>query len=195
MTTNSRDKKETEQPEPETMNGSAKVNDDAEQAVNDEAEGQESDDAPEQGDDLKYAVAEAKDKYLRLYSEFENYRRRTSKERIDLIKNATEDLVAKLLPVLDDFERARKALPQDEGNEALQGIDLIYNKFKSTLTSTGLKEMQDLEEAEFNPEFHEAIAQIPAPDAALKGKIVDVTEKGYFLNDKVIRFAKVVIGA
>ena len=145
---------------------------------------------------LAQEVEAAKDKYLRLYSEFENFRRRTARERLELIKTANEDLVVSLLPVVDDFERARNAMLDDNEASALkEGVDLIYNKLKNVLVQKGLKAMDDATGLEFNDEYHEAITQIPAPSEELKGKIVEVLEKGYFLNDKVIRFAKVVIGA
>ena len=145
---------------------------------------------------LKAEVQEAKDKYLRLYSEFENFRRRTAKERLDLIRTATEDLMSALLPVMDDFERAQKALEESEDHKATQeGFELIFNKFRNILKQKGLKQMEDKSGAEFNTEFHEAISQMPVGKKKMKGKIIDVVEKGYYLDEKVIRFAKVVIGA
>jgi molecular chaperone GrpE len=145
---------------------------------------------------LKADVQEAKDKYLRLYSEFENFRRRTAKERLELITTATEDLMYALLPVMDDFERAQKALEESEDHKASkEGFDLIYNKFNSILKQKGLKPMEDMSGAVFNTEFHEAISQMPVEKKKMKGKVIDVVEKGYYLDEKVIRFAKVVIGA
>ncbi|MCK5281626.1 MAG: nucleotide exchange factor GrpE [Cyclobacteriaceae bacterium] len=145
---------------------------------------------------LKAEVQEAKDKYLRLYSEFENFRRRTAKERLDLIKTATEDLMSALLPVMDDFERAQKALEESEDHKATQeGFELIFNKFSNILKQKGLKQMEDKTGSEFSTEFHEAISQMPVGKKKMKGKIIDVVEKGYYLDEKVIRFAKVVIGA
>lgn len=144
---------------------------------------------------LKKEVAELKDKYLRLYSEFENFRRRTAKERIDLVKTANEEVLASLLPVLDDFERGLKSMENAKDVSAVkEGVSLIYNKLFKTLSSKGLKPM-DAAGTEFNSELHEAITQIPAPSEDMKGKVVDEVEKGYYLNDKVIRFAKVVIGS
>ncbi len=141
-------------------------------------------------------VAEAKDKYLRLYSEFENFRRRTAKEKLDIINTASRELMVDLLPVMDDFERALKSLRDNDAAEgAIEGMELISNKFQKTLENKGLKVVEVKAGDEFNDEFHEAITQIPAPSEDLAGKIVDVVEKGYFLNDKVIRFAKVVTGA
>lgn len=145
----------------------------------------------------KSELEEQKDKYLRLYSEFENFRRRTAREKQELIRTASEEMAAALLPVLDDFERAIKAFEgeKSEENSTWEGMLLIYTKLKSTLERKGVKVM-DLEAgSEFDAEYQEAITQIPAPDDSLKGKIVDVIEKGYTMGDKVIRFAKVVIGA
>lgn len=145
---------------------------------------------------LRTELQEAKDKYLRLYSEFENFRRRTAREKLDLIKTAGEGVIASLLPVMDDFERAQKALEESEDHRASkEGFELIYNKFRSILTQKGLKAMDDKEGTDFNTEFHEAISQMPVEKKKLKGKVIDVVEKGYFLDEKVIRFAKVVIGA
>lgn len=144
---------------------------------------------------LKGELEESKDKYLRLYSEFDNFRRRNAKERIELIKTASEDLITDLLPILDDFERAEKAFKEQADDKALaEGFGLIKNKFEKTLTSKGLKPMDSEPGIEFDSEIHEAITKIPAPDKKLKGKVVDVVEKGYLLNEKVVRYAKVVIG-
>ena len=141
-------------------------------------------------------LAEMKDKYLRLYSEFENFRRRNAKERLELISNANRELIVDLLPVLDDFERAEEALGQDDQSQNMrQGFELIHKRLKSILKGSGLKEMENQKGADFNTEYHEAIAQVPVEDKKLKGKVYDVVEKGYFLNDKVIRFARVVTGS
>lgn len=146
-------------------------------------------------DKLKDELAEAKDKYLRLYSEFENFRRRTSKEKLDLIQTANEGLISSLIPVIDDFERAEKSFEEEKEIKGLkEGVKLIANKFKNTLENKGLKVMESEQGTEFDPELHEAITQIPAPSEKLKGKVVDVIEKGYFLGEKVVRFAKVVTG-
>jgi molecular chaperone GrpE len=146
---------------------------------------------------LKSEIGELKEKYLRLYSEFENYRRRTSKEKLDLISTANEDLMVELLPVIDDFERAIKAMDQNDADaQAIrEGVLLIFNKLKNVTEKKGLKLMESKPGDSFDTEIHEAISQIPAPEDKLKGKVVDTIEKGYYLNDKVIRFAKVVIGA
>ena len=143
----------------------------------------------------KAELAESKDKYLRLYSEFENYRRRTSKEKLDLIQTANEGLISALLPIIDDFERAEKSAGEDADLKSVrEGMSLIANKFNNILTQKGLKAMESDQGIDFDPELHEAITQIPAPSKKLKGKVVDVIEKGYLLGDKVIRFAKVVTG-
>jgi molecular chaperone GrpE len=143
---------------------------------------------------LKQELALANDKYIRLYSEFDNFRRRTAKEKIDLMNNGAADFFKMMLPVVDDFERALKSINDASDVDALkQGVDLIYTKFKNTLTAKGLKEMESKEQP-FDADLHEAITQIPAPTADLKGKVVDELEKGYYLNDKVIRYAKVVVG-
>ncbi|HLT71122.1 MAG TPA: nucleotide exchange factor GrpE [Cyclobacteriaceae bacterium] len=138
-------------------------------------------------------LSEMKDKYLRLYSEFENFRRRTSREKSELIQSANEQLVQTLLPVLDDFERAEKAVAGNE-NEVTEGFVLIQNKLKKVLDQFGLKPMAIGPGSDFDADTQEAITQVPAPEEKLKGKVVDVVEKGYMLNDKVIRYAKVVVG-
>ena len=137
---------------------------------------------------------ELKEQYLRLYSEFENYRRRTAKERLELIKTASEGVIQEMIPILDDFERAIKAEEMETGEKAVEGRQLIYNKMVKILASKGLKSMDDVVGKKFDAEMHEAITQIPAPSEEFKGKIVDVIERGYLLGDKVVRYAKVVIG-
>jgi molecular chaperone GrpE len=141
---------------------------------------------------LEEDLLDWKNKHHRLYAEFDNYRRRTLKEKADLIKTASESIILELLPVLDDFERAIKA-KEEAKDEDMEGIVLIYNKFKTNLEKKGVKKMNAIGD-EFNPEIHEAIAQIPAPKKKQKNKILDVIESGYMLHDKVIRFAKVVVG-
>lgn len=139
-------------------------------------------------------LAKEKDKFLRLFAEFENYKRRTSKERMDLFKTANQEVLLALLPVLDDFDRAMIQISKSEDELMLKGVELIHNKLKDTLVSKGLEEVEVKAGDAFNADFAEAITQIPAPTADLKGKIVDVLEKGYKLGDKIIRFPKVVIG-
>ena len=136
------------------------------------------------------------DKYLRLYSEFDNYRKRTLKERSDLLKNASEEMVAQLLPVLDDFERALQALdmPSNKNGEShKEGMSLIYNKLRGLLVQKGLEPIEAIGSV-FDVDYHDAVTNIPAPSDDLKGKVVDEVEKGYMLNGKVIRFSKVIVG-
>ena len=141
----------------------------------------------------KAKYAELNDKYLRLFSEFDNHRKRTAKEKLDLMATASENVIKDILPVLDDFERALQNMEKN-GNEAdLQGVTLIFNKLKDTLKKKGLEEIEAMN-AEFNTDEHEALTMIPAPEEDKKGKVLDVIQKGYKLNGKVIRFARVVVG-
>jgi len=143
---------------------------------------------------LSAEVAEAKDKYVRLSAEFDNYRKRTSKERVELIQSAGKDVITKLLSTVDDFDRALKAMETATDVESIKtGIEIVNNKFRQTLEQQGLKEM-DVLGKEFDADLQEAITAIPAPTPDLKNKVIDVIEKGYYLNDKVIRHAKVIIG-
>ncbi|MBI1267976.1 MAG: nucleotide exchange factor GrpE [Cryomorphaceae bacterium] len=139
-------------------------------------------------------AAEWKDRYTRLYAEFDNFRKRTQRERIDLIRTASGEIISAMLPVLDDFERAIKANEASEDHAALkEGFVIIHNKMRNILEIKGLKPMDSMGQV-FDTEFHEAITNIPAPSDDLKGKVVDVVEKGYFINDNVLRYAKVVVG-
>ncbi|MBL6663994.1 MAG: nucleotide exchange factor GrpE [Flavobacteriales bacterium] len=138
---------------------------------------------------IEEKFAELNDKHLRLFAEFENFKKRTAKERMDLYKTAGESVLTALLPVLDDFERSIKANQKQED----EGVVLIYNKLKNILETKGLKAMEEPIGQELNTDYHEAITNIPAPSDDMKGKIIDVVEKGYFLNEKVIRYAKVVV--
>ncbi|NVK50081.1 MAG: nucleotide exchange factor GrpE [Cyclobacteriaceae bacterium] len=145
---------------------------------------------------LEGELAEMKDKYLRLYSDFENFRKRNAKERLDLIKTASEEVLRDLLPVVDDFERAFKASESEEDAQKVrEGNQLIFHKLVKILESKGLKVMEDLIGKPFDADMQEAITQIPAPNEDMKGKVIDVVEKGYTLGDKVVRYAKVVTGA
>lgn len=135
-----------------------------------------------------------KDKYLRLFAEFENYKKRTTRERIELFKTASQDLMTSLLPIMDDFERGLTEIKKVKDKEVLKGMQLISDKFKNTLTQKGLTEIEVKQGDVFDAEIHEAITQIPAPSKKLKGKIIDAVEKGYKLGDKIIRYPKVVIG-
>ncbi len=140
-------------------------------------------------------AAELRDKYLRLLAEFENYKRRTSKERIDLFKTANQELMVALLPVLDDFERARQHTATTADPQAVRdGLEIVYNKLTKTLQQKGLQSMEAIGQP-FDAELHEAITQIPAPSDDLRGKVVDAVERGYYLNEKVLRHAKVVLGS
>jgi molecular chaperone GrpE len=143
---------------------------------------------------LQEELSNEKDKFLRLFAEFENYKRRTAKERIDLFKTANQEVLQAMLPVLDDFDRAWAQVSKSDDEALVTGVQLIHDKLRSTLASKGLEEVEVKEGDAFNADFAEAITQIPAPDDKLKGKIVDVIEKGYKLGDKIIRFPKVVIG-
>ncbi|NEM98270.1 nucleotide exchange factor GrpE [Pontibacter burrus] len=184
-------KKEQEHEELQENTASAETEENLNQADETEKTATE---APE--DSTVAELAEMKDKYIRLMAEFENFRRRTAKERIDLIKTANEDLMSNLLPVLDDMERAQQSMEETKDVDALlQGLELVFHKLKLTLNQKGLQLMDLKPGDDFDADFHEAVTQIPAPSEDLRGKIVDVLEKGYMLNEKVVRFAKVVIGA
>lgn len=154
--------------------------------------------APEEKGELELMTEkynELNDKYLRLYSEFDNFRKRTSKEKLELYKTAGEDIFMALLPVMDDFERAMKSMNDSQDVKGIKdGIELIRQKFEKGLSQKGLKAIESSIGKDFDVNFHEAITRIPAPDKKLKGKIIDEVEKGYMLNDKVIRYTKVVIG-
>lgn len=143
---------------------------------------------------LQEEVQTQKDKYLRLFAEFENYKRRTSKERLELFKTASQELMQAMLPVLDDFDRALKEIKKSDDDNLVEGVELISNKFNETLKSKGLEPMHVKIGDTFDGDIHEAVTQIPAPEKAMKGKIVDVVEKGYTLGEKIIRFPKVVTG-
>ncbi|PHQ56287.1 MAG: nucleotide exchange factor GrpE [Lutibacter sp.] len=143
---------------------------------------------------LKGEVAKEKDKFLRLFAEFENYKKRTSKERIELFTTANEDLMTVLLPILDDFDRGLAEIKKVKDKELLKGMELIKNKLQNSLNQKGLSLIEVKNGDVFDVELHEAITQIPAPSEGLKGKIIDVVEQGYKLGDKVIRYPKVVIG-
>jgi len=135
-----------------------------------------------------------KDKFLRLFAEFENYKKRTSRERIELFRTANEELMTVLLPVLDDFDRGLAEIKKTKEKELLTGMELINNKFRNSLIQKGLSHIKVEQGDAFDVELHEAITQIPAPNKKLKGKIIDVIEQGYKLGDKVIRYPKVVVG-
>ncbi len=142
-------------------------------------------------DDLQNQLAEEKDKYIRLFAEFDNFRKRTHREKMDLIETASEDVISALLPVLDDFERALNELKKSEDDNLYKGVKLIYDKFRKTLEDKGLKEIEVHKGDTFDADIHEAVAQIPG-DKKMSGKIYDVIEKGYRLGNKIIRYPKVV---
>jgi molecular chaperone GrpE len=145
-------------------------------------------------DKKQQELDEMRDKYLRLIAEFDNYKKRTAKERIDLMQTANKEVIVSLLDVLDDSERATKQLETTTDINAIKdGVMLVFNKLKTTLQAKGLKPMESLK-TEFNPDLHEAITEIPAPTPDLQGKVVDDMQKGYYLNDKLIRYAKVIVG-
>lgn len=143
--------------------------------------------------ELKGEIEELRDKYVRLYADFDNFRKRTDKEKVNIINTASKDIIKELLPVIDDFERALKALDKDT-SPAKEGMQLIYNKLVSNLAAKGLKPLEAVGR-DFDVELHEAITEIPAPTPEMAGKVIDEVEKGYYLNGKLIRFAKVVVGA
>jgi molecular chaperone GrpE len=164
--------------------------------INEEIEGTETTETadPNPIAEMQAQISELKDKYLRLFAEFDNYKKRTSQERLELMKTAARETMTALLPVVDDFERAKKASENPLTGEVFtEGIALVYHKLHQILSARGLTAMESNNQ-EFNPEMHEAITEIPAPTEALKGKVVDTVEKGYLLNDKIIRYAKVVVG-
>jgi molecular chaperone GrpE len=159
------------------------------------AEADEVENMPTAAEVMKEELATANDRYLRLYAEFDNFRRRTIKEREEARKMEGKDLIAALLPVLDDFDRALKSMEKaTDVAPVKEGVILVQNKLKNILTQKGLKVMESIG-SPFDPELQEAITNIPAPTEDMKGKVIDEMEKGYFLNDKVIRFAKVIVGA
>ena len=158
------------------------------------AQQDESEDSVSEEERLRTELATEKDKFLRLFAEFENYKKRTSKERMDLFKTAGQEVMQALLPVLDDFDRAINELSKSEDKEMFKGVELISNKLKEILKSKGLEQIEVNQGDTFDAEVHDAITQIPAPDKKLKGKIIDVVEKGFKLGDRIIRHPKVVVG-
>jgi len=179
---------DTEMTSPENSQGSQQDN-------NSEFNDPAVEDSPESAlEKLEKAVASEQDKFLRLFVEFENYKKRTSKERMDLFKTANQEVIVAMLPVVDDFERAMKELSKDQDSELYKGVGLIQNKFLGILKNKGLEEVVAAAGDTFDSEMHDAITQIPAPNKKMKGKIIDVIEKGFQLGDKIIRHPKVVVG-
>lgn len=171
------------------------LNQEGQQSENSNEETQEEVIELSKEEELEVQVKEATDKYLRLYSEFDNFRKRTQKEKIELYKTAGEGVISAILPILDDFERAEKANQDSDDAQGIKdGIKLIQDKLNNILKTKGLEAVESPIGKDFDVQFHEAITQIPAPSKKEKGKVLDVVEKGYELNGKVIRFSKVVIG-
>ncbi|TCD08515.1 nucleotide exchange factor GrpE [Pedobacter frigidisoli] len=190
-------KKKNNDKEENIMNPENTSENAAENVENTDASTNETEQAPELSaeEKLQVEVQHLNDKYLRLYAEFDNYKRRTQKERVELLQTAGKDVIVSLLPVLDDFDRALKAMDTAADVAPVkEGIILVSTKLKNTLSQKGLKDVESINQP-FDTDFHEAITNIPAPTADLKGKVIDEVEKGYTLNDNVIRFAKVVVGA
>ena len=190
-------KKKNNDKEENIMNPENTSENAAENVENTDAEVNETEKAPELSaeEKLQAEVQQLNDKYLRLYAEFDNYKRRTQKERVELLQTAGKDVIVSLLPVLDDFDRALKAMETAADVAPVkEGILLVSTKLKNTLAQKGLKDVESINQP-FDTDFHEAITNIPAPTEDMKGKVIDEVEKGYTLNDNVIRFAKVVVGA
>jgi molecular chaperone GrpE len=190
-------KKKNNDKEENIMNPENTSENTAENVENTDASANETEQVPELSveEKLQAEVQQLNDKYLRLYAEFDNYKRRTQKERVELLQTAGKDVIVSLLPVLDDFDRALKAMETAaDVTPVKEGILLVSTKLKNTLAQKGLKDVESISQP-FNTDFHEAITNIPAPTEDLKGKVIDEVEKGYTLNDNVIRFAKVVVGA
>ena len=169
------------------------MNNEEQSAVNQEQE-QNQAEAVSEMDLLKKELEEQKEKFIRLYADFDNFKRRSAKERVELIQTAGREVIQSLLEVMDDCDRAEKQMQKsDDVAQIKEGIQLVFTKLRNTMQSKGLKEMKTIGE-EFNADFHEAITEIPVNDENMKGKVVDEVEKGYTLSDKIIRFAKVVVG-
>jgi len=160
----------------------------------DQSQGEEVVEEVSREEELEQALATEKDKFLRLFAEFENYKKRTTRERMELFKTAGQEVLVSILPILDDFDRALIEVEKAKDKELKKGVELIYNKLKETLKTKGLEILVCKKGDVFDAEIHDAITQIPAPNKKLKGKIIDVIEKGYSLGDKIIRHPKVVVG-
>lgn len=175
-------------------NETVDTEDKEQQKKNSSAEEEDSDKTEDQAPSPEEKLAEMQDKYLRLSAEFDNYRKRTLKEKIDMTKTAGESILLNILPVMDDFDRAIKMLEEAPDSTAMKdGISLIYNKLRDFLKQNGVKEIES-GNREFDTDLHEAVTSIPVPEKKLKGKIVETIQKGYYLNDKVIRYSKVIVG-
>ena len=161
--------------------------------VAEETEGLAEEEVPVE-EQLREELAKEKDKFLRLFAEFENFKKRTSKERMDLFKTAGQEVIVSLLPVMDDFDRALKEISKAGDKELFKGVELINNKFRETLKNKGLEEVEVAQGDVFDAEIHDAVTQIPTPDKKMKGKVIDVIEKGFKLGERIIRHPKVVVG-
>ena len=184
---------ENEQPEVETQETETAASQASQEKHHKRAHkrrGEKSDDSTEKLQEMGEKLAEAQDKYVRLYSEYENYRKRTNMEKADLIINGSKDMIKAVLPVVDDMERALTAMADED--VAKEGVQLIYNKLMNILSQKGLKPIE-AKGQKFDENLHEAVTQFPAADEKQKGTVMDVVEKGYYLNDKVLRYAKVVV--
>jgi molecular chaperone GrpE len=186
------DKNEKELKDTEAPEVMEQENEQEEKTVQEEVK--EEKDERSETEKLEEQLQAEKDKFLRLFAEFENFKRRTAKERIELFKTAGEGVLKDMLPVLDDFDRAMVEIRKNEDEQLISGVELISNKLRTTLVGKGLEQVETNAGDQFNADVHEAITQIPAPTDDMKGKIVDVIEKGYKLGDKIIRYPKVVIG-
>ena len=190
-------KKEKNTSENETPTGTENNLEDMMDQIEDLAEGTESADEPSNNPsttETEQVIGELKDKYIRLLAEFENYKRRTIKEKMELMDTAAQSTISALLPVIDDFDRAKANAESENSTEPFsEGVTLVYNKLHTILNQKGLRPMES-NGKDFDPEFHEAITEIPAPTDAMKGKVIDTVETGYTLKDKIIRYAKVVVG-
>jgi molecular chaperone GrpE len=189
-------KKNTEEVKVESKKGQETKKSGKEQEVEVEEQVEVQEQGKEEAQDFETKYNELNDKYLRLTAEFDNFRRRSLKEKMELIKSAGEDILVNILPVMDNFERALKSMEgngEDGKNAVIEGVELIYNNFKDFLAQRGVKEIEAIGK-EFDTDHHEAITKIPAPEEGMKGKVIDVIEKGYLMHEKVIRFAKVVVG-
>ncbi|HEY9184880.1 MAG TPA: nucleotide exchange factor GrpE [Salegentibacter sp.] len=192
-------KKKTDKTKDQVEDNSVKdkvedVIDEAIEDLEENADNKQDDDDFSETDKLKEEVQKEKDKFLRLFAEFENYKRRTSKERLELFKTANQEVMSAMLPVLDDFDRALNEIQKTEDKNLLKGVELIHNKLRETLKNKGLEPMNVEKGDSFDSDLHEAITQVPAPSEDLKGKIVDVVERGYKLGERIIRYPKVITG-
>jgi molecular chaperone GrpE len=188
------EKTETEKMTASEMEQTAEMGEVTKEEITEETKNETTEPQSPNIEEYQKQINELQDKYIRLMAEFDNFRKRSLRERMELLKSAGEDVLVSVLPVIDDFERGLDAIEKSSDIEAVkQGIQLIYNKFKDFLIQRGVKEIEAIKQ-DFNVDIHEAITKIPAPQDDLKGKVVDVIQKGYYLNEKVIRYAKVVVG-